>query len=122
MSNPNKVIGQAIITIDGERMPTDGQTTLDIGGVTRNSVTGDFDAGSFNETPRPAQLNISLLVKQGRSLAQIRAIDNATVTIRFDTGQTYVMRNAYTSEASTVTSNDGKAAVVMMGPPAEELL
>ncbi|PXW78990.1 tail tube protein [Blastomonas natatoria] len=122
MSNPNKVVGQATITVDGERWPTDGQSTLDIGGVTRNSVIGDYDAGSFNETPRPSQLNCSLLVKQGRSLAQIRAIDNATVSFKTDTGQTYVIRNAYVSEAATLTSNDGKAAVVMMGPPAEELL
>lgn len=122
MTNPNKVVGQVTITVDGERWPTDGQSTLELGGVTRNSVTGDFDAGSFNETPMPAKLDCSLLVKQGRSLGQIGAIDNATITMTTDTGQTYVVRNAYCSEPPVLTSNDGKAKVVMMGPPAEELL
>lgn len=122
MANPNKVVGQATITVDGERYPTDGQSTLDIGGVTRNSVIGDFDAGSFNETPKPSQLDCSILVKPGRSLAQIAAIDNATINFKTDTGQTYVIRNAYCSETPTLTTNDGKAKFVFMGPAAEELL
>lgn len=122
MANPNKVVGQVTITVDGERWPTDGQSTLDLGGVTRNSVLGDYDAGSFNETPKPSQLDCTLLVKRGRSLGQIGAIDNATITMVTDTGQTYVVRNAYVSEPPVLTTNDGKAKVVMMGPPAEELL
>ena len=122
MANPNKVVGQAKITVDGERYPTDGQSTLELGGVTREAVIGDYDASSFKETPAPSKVECSILVKQGRSLASIQAIDNATIVMEVDTGQTYVVRNAYVSEVVSLSTNDGKASVVFMGPPAEELL
>ncbi|MEZ5709727.1 MAG: phage tail tube protein [Blastomonas sp.] len=122
MTNPHKVTGQSRITADGEVLPTDGSSTLEPGGVTRESVIGDYDASSFRETPAPSKLECTLLVKRGRSITSIQAIDNATVVTEADTGQTWIMRNAYVAEAVSLSTSEGKVRVVFMGPPAEELV
>lgn len=121
MANRNQVAGQVTIEVDGERMHTSGESTMQIGGIQRENVAGDYDAGSYMEKTVPARCTFGLLRKEGVSLTALRAIDNATLIHRADNGQTYVMRNAYFVEASDF-SQDGKAQVIFEGPPAEELL
>ena len=43
------------------------------------------------------------------------------MTLETDTGATWIMRNAYSSEPPSF-GQDGKAKVMFEGPPAEELL
>lgn len=121
MANPNKVIGQAKVSIDGTRIATSGETTLMIGGATRENVPGDYDAGSFRETIAPARAEIGVLTKAATDLANIRNLDNATVTIEFDNGQSWLMRNAYSVEPSSI-GQDGKSQIIFEGPPAERIL
>lgn len=121
MANPNRVAGQARVKIDGTQYPTAGETTLDIGGPMREAVPGDFEAGAFKESTAPAKLETTLLYKAGVGLGGLRAIDNATLTVEYDTGQTWILRNGYCADAISV-SQDGKVKVTFCGPPAEELL
>jgi hypothetical protein len=121
MANHNRVLGQARIKYDGTTLDTDGEATLDIGGTTREAVTGDYEAGAFREATAPSKLECSILLKSGVRLTDLRRIDNATVTFEADTGQTYIIRNAYVAEAITLSGSDGKAKLVFQGPPAEEL-
>ncbi|MFZ5746357.1 MAG: phage tail tube protein [Pseudomonadota bacterium] len=122
MANPNQVVGEARITCSSLGvLPTDGQTTLDVGGPMRTSVKGDHDASAFSQTTEAAKLDVSLLLKHSVSLAAIRAIDNDTITIEFDTGRTFVMRNAYSADVPSATTSDGKGKVVFQSGPAEEI-
>jgi len=122
MANQNRVVGQCRIKVDGDILETDGQSTLEIGGAKREPVMGDYQAGSFRESTEPAKLEVSILLKAGTSLSAIRSIDNATCTIETDTGQTWIVRNAYCAEVISFASSEGKAKIVFQGPPAEELL
>jgi hypothetical protein len=121
MANKNRVVGQAKVKVDGSQIPTSGEATLEIGGAVREAVPGDYEAGAFRETTTPSKLDVTLLYKQGVSLADLRAIDNATVTLATDTGVTWIIRNAYVAEVISF-GQDGKASVVFQGPPAEEVL
>lgn len=121
MANPNKVFGQAKVTIDGTTYSTSGESSLEIGGTVREAVGGDNEAGAFKETTQPAKLTTSLLYKAGVSLSALRAVDNATVILNCDNGTQWIIRNAYVAEVISF-SQDGKAAVVFQGPPAEEVL
>lgn len=121
MANPNKVVGQVSVKIDGATYPTDGSSSMEIGGVTRESVAGDYDASAFKESTAPAKAEVTLNYKKGVSLSQLRSIDNATVILEADTGITWLMRNAYVADVIS-WSQDGKAKVVFQGPPAEEVL
>lgn len=121
MSNPNRVVGQLKITVDGTAYPTSGEATLDIGGPVREAVAGDFEAGAFKETTAPSKTEVTILYKAGISLSALRAIDNATLTLQADTGATWIVRNAYVADAISF-GQDGKAKVTFGGPPAEEML
>jgi hypothetical protein len=121
MANPNRVVGQAKVKVDGRQYSTSGESTLEIGGPTREAVQGDYEAGAFKEMTAPAKLDTTLLYKGGVSLADLRSIDNATVTLETDTGVTWIMRQAYVAEVISF-GQDGKAKVVFQGPPAEEVL
>ncbi len=122
MPNPNRVVGQSTVEFNGTRYPTAGETTLEIGGAKRESVMGDYEAGAFKESVEPAKCDVTILYKPGVRLSDIRAIDDATVTVQLDTGVTWIMRNAYCAEVISFSTSDGKAKVVMQGPPAEEMV
>ena len=122
MANRNQVVGEARITSAALGvLPTDGQTTLDVGGPQREGVQGDYSAGAFRATTKEASLEVSLLARADVSPAAVRAIDNDTITIEFDTGRTFIMRNAWSSAPATIATNEGKYKVTFMGPPAEEI-
>jgi len=121
MSNPNRVVGQLKITVDGTAYPTSGEASMEIGGPVREAVAGDFEAGSFKESTAPSKVEVTVLYKSGVSLSALRAIDNATLTLQADTGATWIVRSAYVAEAISF-GQDGKAKVVFQGPPAEEML
>lgn len=121
MANPNKVVGQARINVDGDTLETDGESTLELGGIVREAQTGDYQAGGFSEKTVNSKLTTKILVKAGTSLTSLQAIDNATVSMRTDVGQTFIIRNAYVADVISLSTSDGKADVVIQGPPAEEL-
>lgn len=121
MANPNRVAGQAVITVDGDRLETDGQSTLELGGPVRTAVPGDYQVGSFSEKEQESKMTVSILLKKATRVTDLRRIDNATLTLRTDVGQLWMVRNAYVAEVITINTNDGKAQVVFQGPPAEEL-
>lgn len=121
MANPNQVVGQARIKVDGDTLDTDGESTLELGGPIREAQRGDYQAGAFSEKTAESKLTTKILVKRGTSLTALSAIDNATVTFQADTGQTFIIRNAYVAEVISLSTSDGKADLVFQGPPAEEL-
>lgn len=119
----NRVVGQARVTVSSlGLLDTDGQTTIEIGGPKRDAVQGDYQAGSWRETTEPSKIECSILVKENTSLSAVRAVEDDTITVEFDTGQTFIVRNGYSSEVPSVATNDGKAKIVFGGPPAEEML
>lgn len=121
MANPNKVVGQVRIKVDGQQLSTSGEATLDIGGPMREAVAGDYEAGAFSEKTAESKLTVTLLYKKGVSLTDLRAIDNATTVLETDNGHTWMQRNAYVSDVISF-GQDGKATVVFQAGPAEEVL
>ena len=77
MSNPNRVAGQARVKIDGVSYPTAGETSLEIGGKSREAVPGDYDTSSFKESEVPSKIEVTVLYKSSVDLAALRSIDNA---------------------------------------------
>lgn len=122
VANKNKVVGQVKVRVDGDLLETDGSSTMELGGAKRSSVTGDYQASAFSESTEPAKCEVNLLMKAGLGLVALSRIDDATLTMETDVGRTYIMRGAYVAEVISFGSNDGKAKVVFMAGPAEEML
>lgn len=121
MANPNRVVGQMRVKIDGTSYPTSGESSLEIGGPVREAVAGDYDASAFKESTAPSKAEVTINYKAGISLSALRAIDNATLTMEADTGVTWIVRNAYVADVISF-GQDGKAKLVLQGPPAEEMV
>lgn len=121
MANLNRVVGQVKVYVDADVLETDGSSTMDIGGPAREGVAGDYQAGSFKESEKESKCETTILYKAGMSLSAIREIDNATLVMVTDIGQTWIIRNAYVAETISFSSSDGKAKVVFQGPRAEEM-
>lgn len=113
----------AYIKVDGMLLATMPSPTVDLGGVERTPVVGNNAVHGYSETPKPAMLECDISLGQGMGLAQMQNITGATVTYEADTGQTYVIRDAFVTETLKVTGGaDGKVSLRFAGQPAEELL
>lgn len=114
-------LGKAYIKVDGSLLETMPGAKIDIGGVTRKEVVGSH-GGGFAEELKLASLECEIMVSPETSLAAIAAIVDATVTFECDTGQIYVMRNAWVAETPVVSEGEGgKVPVKFQSEPAEEV-
>jgi hypothetical protein len=118
----NRVMGKAQIKANGRIFDTHPGATLDIGGISRESVVGANSVHGFKEAVKQSKVEFEISVKGDTSLAEIGRWDDITVTFEVDTGQTWVISNGWVLDPPTLTDNDGKAKVVIEGPPAEEMV
>lgn len=121
MANPNQVVGQVTIKVDGETLKSKPGATLEIGGPNRTAQEGDNDASAFSVQTMPSKVTATLLMKKDVSLTAIGAMDNVTITFEADNGKTWIIRNSYSADAPVLTAGGEGANVVFQGPPAEEL-
>lgn len=119
MANKYQVWGEGIIRVNGAVIEQAGKITLMPGGKKRNSVEADNKAGFFNKQSYPASVEFDMLVTGSVSLAEAQDWEDVTLSIEFDTGQSFVINHAYTLDE--ISANDGKAKVKMSGPEAEEI-
>ena len=113
---------KAYIKADGAMLETLPGAKLDIGGNERAVVVGSNRIHGYSETIKPSVLTCEISLMQGTSLAKLQNIVAATVTYEADTGQTFVMRNAFVTKTLSVTAGEGgKVALEFNGDPAEEM-
>lgn len=102
----SKVFGKATVLADGEQLPIDRPAKLELGGVRRNVVTGS-EVHGFAEESLPSVVEVEATIKSGQSLKAWGDIDNATITFEMDTGQTYILRNAWVENPPVATAGEG---------------
>lgn len=114
--------GKAYINVDGSLLATMPGAKLNLGGVDRTAVVGDNAVLGFTEAPVASLLTCEISMGVGTSLKTLRDLKGATVTFECDTGQTYVMREAFTTKALEISAGDaGKVSLEISGQPAEEM-
>lgn len=115
-------LGKAFIKVDGDLLESMPGAKIDIGGNKRDPVVGSHTVYGYAEQVQPARVEVEISVGPNTSLAKLRDITDATITFECDTGQVYIVRNAWLSETLTVTEGEGgKVPLVFVGPPAEEM-
>lgn len=113
----------AYIKVDGTLLRTLPGAKIDLGGKKRDPVVGASSVHGWAETVVPATLECEISLTQGYSLGQIKDITGATITYEADTGQTYVIRDAFVTETLQVNGGEGgKVPVKFAGNPAEEMM
>lgn len=106
------------ISVNGTqwRIKGDG-ATIDIGGFMREPVNG---VNSFDHTkePKEATIECEVIVVAGTRLDDYDLDGDAKVVAQADTGQQYIINNAYTTEPPVIDGGTIKRTI--KGPPAEK--
>ena len=115
-------LGKAFIKWDGKLLESMPDAKLALGGIERVPVIGANVMLGFSEKIKEASLECEISVDANTRLATLAAIQDATITFECDTGQTYVMRNAFIVDPPKATAAEGgKVPLKFAGPAAEEM-
>lgn len=116
-----RYLGRATITVDGIVLESKPGASIDIGGDKRTPVTLDSGKVGFSAEPMPSQVDCEIVMDKDTRLAAMRDWDDVTIGFACDTGQRYVIANAFSINPPKATAKDGGAiALTFNGPPAEE--
>ena len=98
-----QITGKVVIRVDGEVIRTENQATLTPDGINRNTERHGGET-YFTEEETPALLECTVLITEDTDVLALSNITGATVFFEADTGQQYILRNAFTTE---VVPHDG---------------
>ncbi len=117
----NKFLGRATIRLNGQVYETAAGAQLDLGGTKRNTIVTGRKVGYAEETA-PATITGTTSLMEGQSLEELRNLTDATVIFECDTGQSYVIREAFLTEPPTLKDGaGGEVTINIAGYGAEEL-
>lgn len=118
----SKRLGKVWIKVDGDLLESLPNSSIDLGGVTRTPVTGGNKVLGYSETVKEAMIECEIALGPATSLTKLAGIKDAVATFECDTGQTYVVRDAFIVDPPKATAGDGgKVPIKLAGQPAEEL-
>ena len=114
-----QITGKAKIRVDGNVLRTENGASLNPGGVNRNP---EAHGGStyYSEEDVPPMLECSVLMTSDIDIIYLSDITGATVMFEADTGQNYVLRDAFTTEPVPHDAA-GKAPLKMSGTAVEKI-
>ncbi len=113
--------GKAFIKADGKLLETMPGAKIDLGGVTRDVVIGANAVHGYAEKIKEPMVECEISLGVDATLKDLAAITDATITFECDTGQVYVVRNAWLAEPPVLTEGEGgKVPLKFVGITAEE--
>jgi hypothetical protein len=116
-----KYLGRATIRVDGQVYETSAGASLDPGGVKRNTQVYGQEVG-YSEETAPSVLTCETKLDANTSIDTIRNIAAATVMFECDTGQSYVIKDAFLTQPPAFKDGaGGNVSLNFSGPPAEEM-
>lgn len=107
--------GTAYLKVDGRQYQLRGNLTVSIDPFEREGVAGMDGTHGYIQRPRVQFISCDLTDSDGLSLADLRAIKNATVTAELNNGKVAVLRNAWTSDAHELSAGDAQVSVKFEG-------
>ena len=114
-----RLVGRIWIKTNGNLLRSNEGAQIDLGGAVRESVSGSHTVHGFHETIRPGKVECEVSVTAGDNPEDFRDITDATLTCELDTGQTYIIRDAFLTEPPVIKEGGGQVALVFEGQPAE---
>ncbi len=113
-----KLTGIVMVKIDGVLMRSEPGAELSMGGFRRPPHTGHKVYGHHEEVVH-AEVKFTTFHAGGDDLRGLGDKVDATLEFETDTGDTYVVREAWCAEPPVLTGGEGKVAWVFYGQPAE---
>lgn len=114
-----QLTGKATVKLDGSEMLTDVDSTLNIGGVSREFITGPNGVQGYRETYEAPSLASTVRHTPDTNLIALSRIKGATILFTTDTGDAYVLRRAAVTD--TVEMSGGNIRLNWGGMGVERL-
>lgn len=115
----SQVTGICIIKVNGKILRSKEGAKIKLGGKERTAVTGHSVYG-YSEKVVPAEIEATIADTRDTDLREMSDWVGARVLFETDTGKTYLVTNAFTTEPVELTGGEGDATLKMMGDPAIE--
>jgi hypothetical protein len=115
-----KLTGIVTIKVDGEIMRSKEGAKLSLGGKERTAQTGNKVYG-FTEKLVPSMCEFTLAHAGGDDLIGLQNSVDTTLEFETDTGDTYMIRDAFSTKPAELTGGEGDVAMEFSGQPAELL-
>ncbi len=112
----SQVTGICKLYVDGKMIRTKPGAKLKVGGKKRDAVVGHSVYG-FVEEPVAAELDATVAHMSDTDVVEMSNLTGQTLRFETDTGQTYSIKDAWTSEPCELASG-GDMTLKMMGQPA----
>lgn len=117
-ANTNQIVGKLYVRAAGELLPITSEGTHSVkglGGLERETEMGLDAAIGYREKAVEASVETTVAVKAGYDLTALSKITDATVQVEADTGQTFILANAWCKSVGDLGS-DGRVTVAFAGP------
>lgn len=114
-----QITGIVFIKIDGAlQQSKEGSGKLILGGKERTPVVGHKVYG-YSEKVIPSTVEFTLAHTAGYDLQGVQDKVDSTIEFATDTGDTYLVRNAFATKPAELSEGEGEVALEFMGDPAE---
>lgn len=106
-----KLLGKAEIFVDGDKIETFPEASLEIGGDERTAVALN-NSTAHTSQHTPSTLQISVAHNADFNLAFWQGLADVEAQFQTDTGQTYLLRNAFqVGKINLASGGEGKVEV-----------
>jgi len=113
-----QVTGIVYVKVDGELFRSKEGAKLSLGGKERSAQVGHSVYG-YAEKVVPASLEFSIAHVGGDDLIGIQNKIDSTLEFETDTGDTYMVKDAFCTNPSELSGGEGEATFKFEGRPAE---
>jgi hypothetical protein len=101
-----QLTGKATVKVDGSELLTDVDSTLNLGGVSREFITGPRGPQGHRETPEAPSLTTTVRHTADTDLIALGRITGATVIFTTDTNDAYVLRGAAVTDPVEISGGN----------------
>lgn len=118
-----QILGRAEIRVDDRLFDSEPGALLAPGGM-KNNPRMTSNGVRYNQTLIPARVTCSVPVGPGENLKDLQSIVGAEIHFKSDTGQTYIIRQAFQINEVTISDGDqgGFVALEFNGQPADVMI
>lgn len=110
--------GRATLTYNGKRLSSREGATLNLGGTSRTAEPLDDGSVGYYEATVAPELSCTVPLTRDLAVQELRDLTGATVVFESDTGLSWVIREAFTTNTVSVGR---EVTLTFSGQPAEQM-
>lgn len=116
-----RIAGIIQVQVNGQVFDAKGNFTTNLGRPLREAIVGSDRVHGFKETPQVAFVEGEFTDRGNLDRAALVSLVEATVTVKFNNGKLFVLRDAWYAGDGTSNTEESNMAVRFEGVSAEEI-